>query len=405
MATSGLAVDEVILCPGLGSGEAADRLVQIMSDGGQYQAVRVGPDRLQFARSFRPTWALVLGWIGLLVFFLGVVFFFVKTTETAVALIEQDHRGTRIRLSGKFDRKVLAMLRGAFVDPAAAAQAAAADAAVGAPVANAYDLAPPPTAPPSGLSALPPPSGAPIGAASPLPGTAPVPHDLPLPTGAPVLLLPAAGSMPPPVGLRRADRPPPTQLTATSAPTVTPPAAPQWPVQPDQPRPAAARVHIPPPVPAAGNWQAFSGTPQASSGVESPLAPADARPSRHLPTEHGAGELRLVLDDGTELPFSELVLIGRDPACADGEQGAQLVPVVDPAMSVSKTHLAVSAGEDGFWVIDRNSTNGTNVHGPDGVSMKAEPGQRVRLAPGASVHFGARSLRLVETSTDSLGAI
>jgi hypothetical protein len=132
--SNGLIVDEVIACPGLGSGEAMNRLVQIVTADGSYRAVQVAPDRLQFARTFRPTWAVVAGCVGLLFLFVGVLFFFVKTTETAVATIESDHRGTRLRLTGRVDRSVMATLRETFADPAAAARDAAQSAAVGAPV-------------------------------------------------------------------------------------------------------------------------------------------------------------------------------------------------------------------------------------------------------------------------------
>ena len=118
----GVVVDRVIACPGIGAGRAADSLMSVVVATGDYHAVRVASDRVQFARTFRPTWATVVGFCLLPVALIGIVFFFVKTTETCIAVVEADHRGTRIRLSGRLESAVLNELVGTFDDPAGAAR-------------------------------------------------------------------------------------------------------------------------------------------------------------------------------------------------------------------------------------------------------------------------------------------
>lgn len=103
------------------------------------------------------------------------------------------------------------------------------------------------------------------------------------------------------------------------------------------------------------------------------------------------------LDDGRTLALSALVLLGRDPAAADGEDGAQLVAVDDAARSVSKTHLAVGVDARGPWVCDRWSTNGSALRGLAGAENSLPPGERVHVGDGAVVRFGDRRLTLHRT--------
>ena len=99
----------------------------------------------------------------------------------------------------------------------------------------------------------------------------------------------------------------------------------------------------------------------------------------------------LVFDDGTRLPASGRVLLGRSPAPAPGEASAQLVPLVDETMRISKTHAAFGIDDAGCWVADRSSKNGTVVHAPDGSSRRLEPGVPTPVATGARVVLGGRS--------------
>ncbi len=113
VARSGLTVDEVLQAPGLPEGEVYDRLLSAMAADGDYQAVRVSPDRFHFARTFRPMWAIVTACITVWLVLIGFVFLFIKTTETCLAVIESDHRGVRVRLQGKVSAAALGRLRAA----------------------------------------------------------------------------------------------------------------------------------------------------------------------------------------------------------------------------------------------------------------------------------------------------
>ena len=97
---------------------------------------------------------------------------------------------------------------------------------------------------------------------------------------------------------------------------------------------------------------------------------------------------RLVLPTGQSVPIATVVIIGRDPIANAAWPGAMLVPALDPAKSLSKTHALLEIDADFLWVHDLASTNGVFVtaHGVDVV--KVEPGTRVIVPDGAELEFG-----------------
>lgn len=133
VARSGVVVDTTIACAGVQGGVVTDRLVQVLADHPKYKTVGVGANRLQFARTFHPTWALVTG-VVLLPVVIGVFFLLIKVTETCTAIVDSDHAGTRVRLSGRLDRQVL--------DELSAALFEAADPSAGSLIAPATDVVP-----------------------------------------------------------------------------------------------------------------------------------------------------------------------------------------------------------------------------------------------------------------------
>ncbi len=100
----------------------------------------------------------------------------------------------------------------------------------------------------------------------------------------------------------------------------------------------------------------------------------------------------LRLSDGQEMTVTETVLIGRNPSTSDGETVGELFRVPDPGRSVSKTHLLVGVDDEGVWVVDRASTNGTIVTLSDGQQIICAAHQVVRLPDGAAVGFGDYSV-------------
>jgi hypothetical protein len=100
---------------------------------------------------------------------------------------------------------------------------------------------------------------------------------------------------------------------------------------------------------------------------------------------------RLRFDDGVWLTVTRFSLIGRAPVPERGDPPALLVPIVDPGLTVSKTHLALGVDARGLWICDRHSTNGTAITDEAGTRTTCAPGQRYGVAPGSTVHLGDRS--------------
>lgn len=135
------------------------------------------------------------------------------------------------------------------------------------------------------------------------------------------------------------------------------------------------------------------------------------RPSRaRLPVPSGPSDggaaaspasAEIELTDGRRVTVVRAALVGRNPA-AEGD--VQLIRVVDPTRSVSKTHLQIGVEPGGVWVADRGSTNGTVVTLPDGAQILCGTDQQVRLRVGATVAFGDHGLRLVRAPGTALGS-
>lgn len=124
-----------------------------------------------------------------------------------------------------------------------------------------------------------------------------------------------------------------------------------------------------------------------------PAGPRDdlvAQPAESVAVDRTVAEVELA--DGRRVTIARTALVGRNPA---SDADVQLVRVVDPARSVSKTHLQIGVEPGGVWVADRGSTNGTVVTLPDGAQVVCRVDQQVRLRVGSTVSFGDCSLRLV----------
>src|SRR5699024_5219350 len=94
----------------------------------------------------------------------------------------------------------------------------------------------------------------------------------------------------------------------------------------------------------------------------------------------------LRLDTGEQLPVTEPILIGRNPA----SHTARAVPIPDQSRSISKTHMLLSPTERGIEVTDQRSTNGSAVvH--EGVQRTCEAGQPIPALPGDTIRFGERT--------------
>lgn len=231
----------------------------------------------------------------------------------------------------------------------------------------------------------------------------------------------AAGAQVPKVPQPAAAMGPVTTLPAVTTPPAVPPqvaspAAPAWPA-------------VLPPVPSGGLIDAVPGvTPEESAtdeGARTPVvvspppsaprsgtAPSGRRSAAPAPegavppvgevaedVEHTAiraprpvhaGAYALRFDTGESLTVTGSGLVGRNPAPGPGESVDHVIPIADPDRSVSKTHLAFGVGPDGFWILDRGSTNGTSTVSPDGARVEAPSGTPVTVPVGSTVEFGDR---------------
>jgi len=114
-----------------------------------------------------------------------------------------------------------------------------------------------------------------------------------------------------------------------------------------------------------------------------PVAPARAPAEPARP----AG-WRLDLGPGLDMIIADAAFVGRNPAATAGFAGARLVPVTDPAKSVSKTHALFEVHENVLYVRDLDSTNGTFVTPVDAPEIRVEPGSRIAVLSGSTVELG-----------------
>jgi hypothetical protein len=125
------------------------------------------------------------------------------------------------------------------------------------------------------------------------------------------------------------------------------------------------------PLPVPGLREAF--TPPARSTRRSPAAQA---------------LFRLVFSTGESVVVSGSGLVGRNPIATEHEGRVEIVRIVDPELSVSKTHLEFGIENGIFWVSDRHSGNGTSISVSGQVTVDAVPGERYGVARGTRIRIG-----------------
>ncbi|WP_349899373.1 FHA domain-containing protein [Parafrigoribacterium soli] len=122
----------------------------------------------------------------------------------------------------------------------------------------------------------------------------------------------------------------------------------------------------------------------SDAGVELPEAP-------HRPEL----QWRLVLPGGIGARAVERALfIGRNPARTDERPDAELLPLVDPAKSLSKTHALVEVEAGQLWVHDLDSTNGVFIVPDDSDAIEVAPGTRAAVPAGATLELGDYVIRV-----------
>jgi uncharacterized RDD family membrane protein YckC len=166
----------------------------------------------------------------------------------------------------------------------------------------------------------------------------------------------------------------------------TPPAAPAAPVQ----QPAQPDLTRGAPVSAQPQPQPVQQAPQPEA-EQRDSAPVDmtrthmSRPMSPAPV----ATVVLEVENGERYVVDTKALVGRNPQAPD-TSGWILIKVEDPTRSVSKTHAELGVDTAGLWLTDRGSTNGTVVSAPGLPPRVAEPGARVRVPVGSTIHVGDR---------------
>ncbi|MGO4782645.1 FHA domain-containing protein [Cryobacterium sp. W22_MBD10_FK3] len=140
------------------------------------------------------------------------------------------------------------------------------------------------------------------------------------------------------------------------------------------------------PSPAVVAIPAFVPAPLGKAPVP-PRAAAPAHPADAKPAGIVTGwSLRLA--DGQRMPVTGSLVFGRDPVPVT-RRAATMVSVVDPALSVSKSHALVELNaDDELSVTDLHSTNGVSLIGADGIRVELEPGIRTPVLPGMRLMLG-----------------
>lgn len=176
---------------------------------------------------------------------------------------------------------------------------------------------------------------------------------------------------------------PPVQQPPVQQPPVqqAPPVAPAAPVQPPVQQPVVQQPVVAPPVqhmqPPEAEQRDSAPIDMTRTSMSRPLAPAQV------------ATVVLEVESGERYVVDTKALVGRNPQAPDAS-GWILIKVEDPTRSVSKTHAELGVDTAGLWLTDRGSTNGTVVSAPGLPPRVAEPGARVRVPVGSTIHVGDR---------------
>lgn len=203
--------------------------------------------------------------------------------------------------------------------------------------------------------------------------------------------------------LRREDAP-----VAFQPPVVTGP-EPAAPGEGRVPAPPAPEAAVPAPVAAPVATPSASSAPASvpglpavpavrSSPAQAPVPPTAVAPASGPvpPPPPGAAtepatSYVVTLDDGQAMSVSGPGYVGRRPQAPAGERVDHVIAIDDPGRSLSRTHARFGIDENGFWVEDNGSANGTSVVAHDGTAVHGDPGERLTVPPGGTVRLGERT--------------
>lgn len=172
--------------------------------------------------------------------------------------------------------------------------------------------------------------------------------------------------------------PPEAYIPASADPFAAPidvdPTPPPLPVMPSPEEQVAIATAAAEPAPSA-----WAPTPALSDDLDMTVV----RRRRSKP------EAVLEFTTGETVTVSGTALVGRRPSVDEGDDIDQVVTIDDPERSVSKSHFTAGWDDGEFWIMDRDSGNGTTVYHANGqTSVRLNPGHAHTLDDGDRVAIG-----------------
>ena len=135
--------------------------------------------------------------------------------------------------------------------------------------------------------------------------------------------------------------------------------------------------------------------PAAASVTPVVEAAGDPEATRVGVARHASLQWRLVLPDGVGAKAVDGALfLGRNPARTAERPDAELLTLIDPAKSLSKTHALLEVDSGVLWVHDLDSTNGVFIVQANGDAVEVEPGTRASVPAGSELEFGDYVIRV-----------
>jgi hypothetical protein len=350
MANAGIAVDRTLALAGRSKSDVREELDELFAVEPDYRPTSVGLDQVTYARSYRPTWALV-GGIILAPTIIGAALLLIRRTDSLSCRVVDGQTGVELQLHGVAPTKVVATIETLVaMSTTRAAMSASGAAGLGSNQHLASSSASPNHLPAGVVPAGVLPGGLLSAGVSSAVPVAPMPQA-------------AVGLSSPPADSLLAGQP----LAPASSPSLA--GTSPWLIgAPPSDQPSVADN---------------DGATRSLSSLRDAVAKSSpARP-----------QCALVLEDGRKFDVSSFALLGRSPERRSDDPEAVLIDIRDD--SVSKTHLSFGVDEDGAWVADRHSTNGSSILALNGTSRALVPGERVRVHEGESIRCGNCSVVVI----------
>jgi len=87
-------------------------LISGLSGVSGYTVTTAGPGSIILTRKYRPTWAIAVAVVGLLLFLLGILILLYTVTETTTITLTNESGGTRVTVSGVASNEMLTRVTG-----------------------------------------------------------------------------------------------------------------------------------------------------------------------------------------------------------------------------------------------------------------------------------------------------